>query len=63
MKFTNWTLKSDVLAKVKQDGNNLRFAAPELKADHDVVIEAFTRIPPKSENLIVLLMNTPTIIA
>ena len=41
MKFTNWTLKSDVLAKVKQDGNNLRFAAPELKADHDVVIEAF----------------------
>ena len=41
MNITNWTLKSDVLAKVKQDGNNLRFAAPELKADHDVVIEAF----------------------
>ena len=41
MNLTNWTLKSDVLAKVKQDGNNLRFAAPELQADHDVVIEAF----------------------
>ena len=41
MNLTNWTSKSDVLAKVKQDGNNLRFAAPELQADHDVVIEAF----------------------
>tara|TARA_B100002019_G_C20745973_1_gene346190 strand:- start:8 stop:313 length:306 start_codon:yes stop_codon:yes gene_type:complete len=38
-------------------------AAEITKSAIDVVMEALTKIPPKSENLIVLLMNTPTIIA
>lgn len=41
MDKSSWNNKSSVLKKVKQDGNNLRFASPNLKADRSIVFEAF----------------------
>ena len=41
MNESSWNNKSSVLKKVKQDGNNLRFASPNLKADRSIVFEAF----------------------
>jgi len=36
----NWRSREFVMRKVKQDGGALRYAAAELKADRDVVMEA-----------------------
>ena len=41
MNESSWNNKSSVLKKVKQDGNNLRFASPNLRADRSIVFEAF----------------------